>query len=139
MTDTGTTQDNFIHPAPPVGGLPISHDWLDRMKLVRDRTIPIILPSGKNILADTMFQIITGYTNLGKSKADLTAESAFSLPLMLVLLGTQPQIMSLLAKVKNTHFGITIPFKGCSSFTYYKAWRYEIIYLVEAGDHCQDP
>ena len=34
MTDAGTTQDNFIRPAPPVGGLPISQDWLDRMKLV---------------------------------------------------------------------------------------------------------
>ena len=34
MTDAGTTQDNFILPAPPVGGLPISKDWLDRMKLV---------------------------------------------------------------------------------------------------------
>ena len=58
MTDAGTTQDNFIRPAPPVGGLPISQDWLDRMELVRDRTIPIILPNGKNILADTMFKII---------------------------------------------------------------------------------
>ena len=65
MTDAGTTQDNFILPAPPVGGLPISQDWLDRMKLVRDRTIPIMLPSGKNILADTMFKITIGYTNLG--------------------------------------------------------------------------
>ena len=65
MTDAGTTQDNFILPAPPVGGLPISQDWLDRMKFVRDRTIPIILPSGKNILADTMFKITIGYTNLG--------------------------------------------------------------------------
>ena len=27
MTDAGTTQDNFILPAPPVGGLPISQDW----------------------------------------------------------------------------------------------------------------
>ena len=26
MTDAGTTQDNFILPAPPVGGLPISQD-----------------------------------------------------------------------------------------------------------------
>ena len=60
------TQDNFILPAPPVGGLSISQDWLDRMKLVRDYTIPIILASGKNILADTMFKISTGYTNLGK-------------------------------------------------------------------------
>ena len=62
MTDAGTTQDYFILPAPPVGGLPISQDWLDRMKLVRDRTI---LPSGKDILVDTMFKIIIGYTNLG--------------------------------------------------------------------------
>ena len=48
----GTTQDNFMLPAPPVGGLPISQDWLDRMKLVHDCTIPIILPIGKDILAD---------------------------------------------------------------------------------------
>ena len=67
MTDAGTTlsADNFFLPAPPVGGLPISQDWLDRMKLVQDRTVPIILPSGKNILVDTMFKIIIGYTNLG--------------------------------------------------------------------------
>ena len=45
MTDAGTTQDNFILPVPPVGGLPISQDWLDRMKLVLNRTIPIIFPS----------------------------------------------------------------------------------------------
>ena len=64
MTDASTTQDNFILPAPPVGGLPISQDCLDRMKLVRDRTIAI-LPSRKNILADTMFKITIGYTNLG--------------------------------------------------------------------------
>ena len=47
MTDASTTQDNFILPAPPVGGLPISQDWL-----IHDRTAPIILPSGKDILAD---------------------------------------------------------------------------------------
>ena len=35
MTDAGTTQDYFILPAPPVGGLPISQDWLDRMNRVR--------------------------------------------------------------------------------------------------------
>ena len=52
MTNVGMTQDNFILPAPPVGELPISQDWLDRMKLVHDRTVPIILPSGTNILAD---------------------------------------------------------------------------------------
>ena len=65
MTDAGTTQDYFILPAPSVGGLPISQDWLDRMKLVRDRTIPVILPSGKDILVDTKFKIIIGYANLG--------------------------------------------------------------------------
>ena len=64
MTDAGTTQDYFILPAPPVGGLPLSQDWLDRMKLVHDRTVPIILPSGKDILVDAMFKIIIGYTNL---------------------------------------------------------------------------
>ena len=37
-------QDNFILPALHVGGLPISQDGLDRMKLVRDRTIPNTLP-----------------------------------------------------------------------------------------------
>ena len=63
MTYAGTTQDNFILSAPPVGYLPISQDWLDRMKLVRNCTIPVILPSGKNILADKMFKIIIGYTN----------------------------------------------------------------------------
>ena len=65
MTDAGTTQHTFILPVPPAGGLPISQDWLDRMKLVRDCTIPVILPSGKDILVDTMFKINVGYTNLG--------------------------------------------------------------------------
>ena len=82
MTDAGTTQYNFVLPAPPVGGLPISQDWLDRMKLVRNRTIPIILPNGKNILVR------------GKSNADLTAKSAFSLPLMPVWLDTQQKTLS---------------------------------------------
>ena len=36
-----------------------------RMKLVRNRTVPIILPRGKNILADTSLKISVGYTNLG--------------------------------------------------------------------------
>ena len=60
MTDAGTTQDNFILPALPVGGLPISQDRLDRMKLVRDRTVPIILPSGKNVLVNMVFKISVG-------------------------------------------------------------------------------
>ena len=108
MTDAGTTQDNFILPAPPVGGLPISQDWLDRMKLVYNRSVPIILPSGK-------------------SKTDLAAESAFSLPLMPTWLCTQHKIMFLLAIFKKTHFRIAIPIKGCSSFSfiYNRAWRHE--------------
>ena len=65
MTDASTTQDNFIFPAPPVGGLPIFQDQLNITKLVRNHTIPIILPSGKTVLADTTFKIITGYTNVG--------------------------------------------------------------------------
>ena len=65
MSDAGTTQDHSILPARPVEELPISQDRLDRMKLVRNYTIPIILPSGMNILADTMFKIGTGYTNFG--------------------------------------------------------------------------
>ena len=90
MTDTGTTQDNFILPALPVGGLPISQDRLDRRKLVRDRTIPIILPSGKNILVNMVFKISVVHTNLdtSKSKADVAAECVFSLPLMQIWLGT---------------------------------------------------
>ena len=64
MTDAGTTQAYFILPAPPVRGLPISQDWLDRMKLVRDRTTPITLPSGKNILVNMQFKISIGYTNI---------------------------------------------------------------------------
>ena len=60
-----TTQDNLILPVPPKGRLPIPHDWLDKINLVRSRIIPIILPSGKNILADTMFKISIGDKNLG--------------------------------------------------------------------------
>ena len=37
----------------------------DRMKLVHDRTVPIILPSAKDILVDAMFKIIMVYTNFG--------------------------------------------------------------------------
>ena len=61
----GTTEDNFILPTPPVGGMTISQDRIDRMKDVRNRTIPITLPSGKNILADTMFKISIVHISLG--------------------------------------------------------------------------
>ena len=60
MTDAGTTQDNCILPAPPVGGLSISQDRRDKMTFVRNRTIPITLPSGMNVLADTM--LLNQYT-----------------------------------------------------------------------------
>ena len=79
MTDAGTAQDYFIHPSPPVGGLPLSQDRLDRMKLVHDRTIPTILPSEKKILVNMVFKIRVGYTNLtrGKSKAPNANMSEF--------------------------------------------------------------
>ena len=64
MTDADTTQDNFILPAPPVGGLPIYQDRRDRMKLVCDGTIPIILPSGNNTLVNFVFKIRVGHNNL---------------------------------------------------------------------------
>jgi hypothetical protein len=57
MTDASATQDNFILPALPVGGLPFSQGWLDRMKLVRKRTVPITLPTRKDILVYIMFKI----------------------------------------------------------------------------------
>ena len=66
MTDAGTTHDNFILPALPAEGMPISQDRLVRIKPVRDRTIPIILPRGENIMANFVFKIIIGYTNLSK-------------------------------------------------------------------------
>ena len=66
MYDRGGNDTRQLHPSCiACRGLPISQDWLNRMKIVRDRTIPIILPSGKDILADTMFKISVGYTNLG--------------------------------------------------------------------------
>ena len=65
----------------------------------------------------------------GKSKSDLAAESAFSLPLMPTWLGTQQKRMSLLAIFKKTHFCIAIPIKGCSSFIYNRAWRHESEYV----------
>ena len=116
---------NFIFFALPVEGLPMSQDWLDRMKLVCNHTIPISLPCGKNILVNVVFKISVGYTNLDtrqiQNRLGLAAESAFSLSLMPIWLGTQQKIMSLLAKFKKSHFRI----KGCSSFIYCKAWRDE--------------
>ena len=82
--------------------LSISQKRLNRMMLVRDRTIPIILTRGK-------------------SKADLAAECAFSLPLMPTWLGIQQNVMALLTTFKKTQLCITIPIKGCSSFMYFKA------------------
>ena len=58
------TQDNFIFPIMPIGGLPISQERFDRMKFVRVHTIPIVLPSGKNILVNMVFKISVVYTNL---------------------------------------------------------------------------
>ena len=68
MADPGTTQDNFILPSPPVRGLSISQDQPHKMKLVLDRTIPIILLNGNNILADKVFKISIVHTNLDTSQ-----------------------------------------------------------------------
>ena len=57
--------------APSARGLPIFGVRLDIMKRVRDRTIPIILPSGKNILIDMVFTINIGHTNLNTSRVCL--------------------------------------------------------------------
>ena len=68
MTDESMTQDNFILPALPLGRLPISQDRLDRMKLVRNCTIPVTLSSGKNVLVNMLFKISIGYINLDMSQ-----------------------------------------------------------------------
>ena len=44
---------------------------------------------------------------------------------MPIWLGTQHKIMSLLAIFKKTHFCITIPINGYSSYINCKAWRHE--------------
>ena len=108
MTDAGTTKDNFILPA---GGLPISQDWLDRMKLVRNRTIPIII----------------GYTNLGMPNANMP--------------GYPTKNNVVFWQHFKTHFRITIPIKGCSSFIDCKAWkkgRKEMFYLMTHSTHFID-
>ena len=96
MTDAGTTQTNFNLPALPVGCLPISQDWLDRMKLVRNFTIPINLPSGNNILVNMLFKINIGYTNLDtrQIQSRLGSRVCLFIALMPIQLGTQQKIMS---------------------------------------------
>ena len=125
MTDAGMTQDNFILPAVPVRGLPIFYDWLDTMKFVRNCTIPIILPSRMNILADIMFKLSIGNTNLDTRQIKITLDSRFCLFIIPNAMGTHKKIMFILAKVKKTHFRIAIPIKGCSSFIHCKAWQPE--------------
>ena len=129
MTDAGTTQDNFILPAPPVGGLPISQEWLDRMNLVRNYTIPIILPSGKNILIDTMFKIIIGCTNLVIRRIKCRLGSIFCSFITpnanMTGYPTQNNVFFGKKKEKKTPFRITIPINECSSFIDCKAWRHE--------------
>ena len=68
MTDAGRTQDNFILSSLPVVGLLISKYLLDKMKLVCDHTIPIILTSGNNILVNMAFKIHVWYTNFDMRK-----------------------------------------------------------------------
>ena len=98
----GMTQDNFILLALPIGGLPISQDWRDRMKLVHDQTCQVeriywLIWCLKSVLG-------TPTLTRGKSNADLAAESAFSLPLLPIWLGTQQKIISLLENKKRHIF-----------------------------------
>ena len=54
-----------------------------------------------------MFEIIIGYTNLGRRQIERRLGSIvlpFSSPLMPIWLGTQQKIMSLLSEFKETHF-----------------------------------
>ena len=88
MTDAGTIQDNFILPAPPVGRLPLSQDWLGRMKLVHDRTVPkqrannkimISLLTEDRSLVETQDEILKETTNFYKrlytsEKTDVLAQ-----------------------------------------------------------------
>ena len=61
-------QQNYCTP-------PILQDRLDRTNRFRDRAIPIILPSGKNILVNMMFKVSVGYTNLGTRQIQSTLGS----------------------------------------------------------------
>ena len=78
MTNEGKMQNNFTLLSPPVRELAISQDRLDRMNLVCNRTIHIILPSRKKILADLMFKT-TPTLIWSKFRADLVVESVFSI------------------------------------------------------------
>ena len=79
MTDAGTTQRLFLKicPEPPVEGLPISQDRLDGMKLVRNRSRPLNLPSGKDILADRISKM---YNNIDtKQTRSVSASISFGM------------------------------------------------------------
>ena len=86
-------------------------DRLDRMKLVLDRTIPIILPSGKDIPAEYTLKSVycTPTLTRCKSKANLASESAFLLPLMTGY-PTKSNVY-IDNRYKKIHFLITIPIK----------------------------
>ena len=61
MTDAGTTQDNFILPAPPANlpGLAWQNEACSQPHHSNH------LAKWNNILADTMFKISIGHTNIG--------------------------------------------------------------------------
>ena len=75
MTNVGTTQDNFILPASPVGGLPISQDWLDRM---RERNVLF------NDALNTFYLRLYGVRHMVKDHSD--SEKGNPLPLHRLLL-----------------------------------------------------
>ena len=104
----------------PVGGLPISQ------KLSRDRTIPIILPSGKDILADTIIKITIGYTNLGTRQIQCRLGSKVCLFIALnASMAGYPTKNNVFFGKKNKHFHNTILIKGYSSYIHCKDWRHE--------------
>ena len=118
MTDAGRTQDNFILSSLPVVGLLLSKYLLDKMKLVCDHTIPIILTSGNNILVNMAFKISVWYTNFDTRKIQSRLGNnvcCLFIALKPIYLGTR-QIISLLAKVKKPNFSITNIIKGSFSF-----------------------
>ena len=85
------------------------------MKFVRDRTIPIILSSGKNILK-CLKSFNIGYNNLGTRQIQCRLGSK----VCLFIVTNVNKKSFLFWKHLKTHFRITIPIKGCFSFMWCK-------------------
>ena len=111
-------------------------NWLDRMKLVCNRTIPITLPSGKNILADTMFKSqYRAHQPWHESSTSMSRYPSYHHP----NLGTGKRYLRVYIHLRFRHarsraqplaWPVTlsvagIPIKGYSSFIDCKAWRHD--------------